>query len=282
MNLKAGPKADRSRFSGNLHVALDGSASFSVGDKSYGKHRITIQRLLPSDFLVSASPADFQKLKDELLESLAVQGINEYLMLWHPPPSKADSPYEYPRKGGVPEYALAPKNHRVRITLWPGKIPVALGVKSIEVSSVQPVLQWEAFPRDFDRIVGNAEAEYSDVTYELRIFAAWRAGNEDIDINRMPNYIEGPVYARDGLTEQQHKIEEPLDHCAQYFWTVRARFTLGGLPRVTEWSGANTRGYNARPWMVRLNLSQESYLQNRPYLVHTPVSPYARKCNYKR
>ncbi len=43
------------------------------------------------------------------------------------------------------------------------------------------------------------------------------------------------MYSRRGLPEPWHKLEEQLAPSTKYFWTIRARFELDGLPRVTQW-----------------------------------------------
>jgi hypothetical protein len=82
---------------------------------------------------------------------------------------------------------------------------------SPKVSSLQPTLQWETF-------------KGKNVTYDLMI---WRAAGLN------PGNL---VYSRGHLLEPIHTLEITLDADAHYFWTVRARFTVDGKTRVTEWS----------------------------------------------
>jgi hypothetical protein len=77
------------------------------------------------------------------------------------------------------------------------------------VSSLQPTLQWEPYQ-------GN------NVTYDLII---WRGG-----------YHTELIYSREGLSEAFHVLETPLPSASVYRWTVRARYTSGGLTRITEWA----------------------------------------------
>lgn len=95
----------------------------------------------------------------------------------------------------------------------------------VEVDSLQPTLRWESFPRPQDR-EANREGLLSrirNVTYDLKI---WRVEND---------YPVELIYTRQGLPEPSHRIEAPLAPCTKYFWTIRARFTLDGHTRVTEW-----------------------------------------------
>lgn len=101
------------------------------------------------------------------------------------------------------------------------------GYDFVEVDSLQPTFRWEAFPRKQD-IAGDKDgvlSQLSDVTYDLEI---WRAGYTF-------QYPAERVYAKRGLTEASHRIEQPLAPGTRYSWTVRARFQVHGEPRVIEW-----------------------------------------------
>jgi hypothetical protein len=58
------------------------------------------------------------------------------------------------------------------------------------------------------------------------------------------------IYSMRNLQQLHHKIEYKLDACEKYYWTLRARFSLDGNQRVTEWAGvygfAPFVGY--KPW----------------------------------
>ena len=101
-----------------------------------------------------------------------------------------------------------------------------------QVESLQPWLQWEAFPRPADLKAddGGELRSARNVTYELRI---WRAEGEPGDSRVFPLVR---AYERKGLTQPEHVVEEPLVPVTQYVWTVRARFDLGAESRVTQWS----------------------------------------------
>lgn len=95
----------------------------------------------------------------------------------------------------------------------------------VEVDSFQPALRWESFPRPHDREADKEEIlnRIGSVTYDLKI---WRSEND------FPAAI---IYSRQGLPKPYHKIENPLETCTKYFWTVRAKFQYDGQTRVTEW-----------------------------------------------
>lgn len=85
------------------------------------------------------------------------------------------------------------------------------------VTVLQPALRWQAFsPVETEGRVG-------EVMYELKVWAA---------AHDAPGKL---VYAREGLPEPSHKVQEPLPASMAFFWSVRARFLLNGLPRVTDW-----------------------------------------------
>lgn len=122
----------------------------------------------------------------------------------------------------VPTYGLRPvyPENRNRGGLFDGYESVFL-----KVDSLQPTLRWEPFPRSHDirRDHQNLLSRIRDVTYDLKI---WNSTYE------FPDRV---IYTRQGLLEPFHKIEQPLEPCAKYFWTVRARFKIDGETRVTEW-----------------------------------------------
>ena len=46
------------------------------------------------------------------------------------------------------------------------------------------------------------------------------------------------AYERRALPAPQHEMEQPLEPSTRYFWSVHARFEIGGEPRLTDWSRA--------------------------------------------
>ena len=128
-----------------------------------------------------------------------------------------------PPTGLQPEY---PPAERERFKLW-GKF--------IRVESLQPTLRWQQLPRPHH---GQSDPDgylerITDVNYQLRV---WKTDN---------GFSGRLVYARDGLQEPFHQLEQPLEPLAKYLWSVRARFLLDGRPSVSEWglSSHLLRGY---------------------------------------
>ena len=93
-----------------------------------------------------------------------------------------------------------------------------------KVETLRPTFRWEKFPRPRDSKPGGELAKgVRNVTYDLRI---WRGDR------RRPLEL---VFERKGLTAPEHQLAKPLAPGTRYFWTVRARFEIGGNPRVLEW-----------------------------------------------
>ena len=85
------------------------------------------------------------------------------------------------------------------------------------IDSLQPTMRWEPYPGE-------------NVTYDLKIFVSPR-GSTRSDV-----YGSQLVYSRQGLPQASHAVETPLQSKTSYRWTVRARFTSGGLTRMTRWA----------------------------------------------
>jgi hypothetical protein len=215
--------------------------------------------------------ADLQKVAADI-----AVGAIESLMTYRPPVAAGAVK---PRRERVPGFALRPVSPPIRITNpfldlfrdsfktmtcgedyqggvtygWQERMPLA---------SRQPEFRWEALPRDFDRQPGDGAGEIHDLRYDFRIFDK-----------------KGLVYERLGLVEAFHAPDNPLDSCAEFRWTVRARFTLNGVTRATEWTGAydTIGGYmdpawiRDRPGKASLAGIPEDQLQFFP-IVQTPAA----------
>ena len=102
------------------------------------------------------------------------------------------------------------------------------GMHFEDVDTLTPTLSWEAFPRPFDLPAGG----FTDVSYDLRIYTSRLIldGKFAEPADLLQEWAD--------LDEPRYSLTTPLQPCSRYFWTVRARFTLNGTRRVTEWSGA--------------------------------------------
>ncbi|HEY6280524.1 MAG TPA: hypothetical protein VIW72_01850 [Burkholderiales bacterium] len=114
-------------------------------------------------------------------------------------------------------------------------------VEFVKIKELQPTLQWEPFPWPDDLQTSEAQKQVTDVTYELKVYHALPA-----ELVLVPGE---QIYLRKGLAAPYHQLEQPLEPCAEYFWTVRARFKLDSRYRVTEWAGTYPLGGD--PWDLR-------------------------------
>lgn len=97
-----------------------------------------------------------------------------------------------------------------------------------EVDSIRPTLVWQAFPRDSDRKANPVDmTRVANVRYDLVIARERNQAADEL------------VYRREGLSEPRHVLEISLRPDTHYLWSVRARFTLDGRERVTEWGSIN-------------------------------------------
>lgn len=145
--------------------------------------------------------------------------VHDSVFLLHPLPDRQPSSTGFP----VGSLGLAPIAPHT-----PG--PLALDADPADtrawtaVDSLRPTLAWQRFPRDGDRQAApEAMARVRDVRYDLVIAREHGLSPRSI------------VYRAEGLPQPVHRLEAPLDPGARYFWTVRARFTLDGRERVSEW-----------------------------------------------
>lgn len=219
----------------------------------------------------------FKDLVDEAMNESAQAIVLEFFRIYYPPASTA--PVDEQRSL-VPYYVLQPiypEPRRELLDLRGALSDKYLGgiggMKFTWVDSLQPTLRWETFPRPTDvaGVEGNA-GRFSDVTYEFQLFKAvirspW-AGTEI--------YAAGPtVYERTGLHEPQHRLEEPLEPCGRYAWTVRARFKLDSKQRVTEWTG----GYGANPpWKYRRSMPYQLPFSTRYFLFRASPAVGSTEC----
>ena len=104
------------------------------------------------------------------------------------------------------------------------------GVKNPVPRDAPVVLAWEAFPSD--RILSGGvidPASISDVKYELKYYPYRGSAAPGMAVRDHKMRLHT-------LTAQSFELPGPLPWCGEITWTVRARFTLDGHPRVTQWT----------------------------------------------
>jgi hypothetical protein len=167
---------------------------------------------------------------EALAENIAEELFLVYL------PSLSDIASEEDSERVVPRFALAPistkPNKPVILSNIFDKFKFLGNVQPANVENLTPMFRWEAFPRDFDDFT-ISDSLPENVTYEFRLYDVGLIGS-GIDYRVIPSRI---LHAERDLRVNYYPYPNKLEPCHLYFWTVRAKFTLNGYPRVTEWSG---------------------------------------------
>lgn len=133
----------------------------------------------------------------------------------------------------APQFGLAAREPPTRVALG-GTNAVMERFEWSRADANPPRLRWQSFPRRGDRKGGGSELERAtNVRYDLVIARARYEAPGEI------------VYRREGLPKTEHRVETLLDADAHYFWSVRARFSLDGRDRVTEWSAMVQRDFES-------------------------------------
>jgi hypothetical protein len=159
--------------------------------------------------------------------------VDELFLVYVPDVDTASLEQDIERK--VPFFVLAPIQPRLSKDLYSTENIFAMKRKEafsfggwdfFEITNLSPNFSWEALPRPFDKFPEHS-AKPDDVTYELRIYEGHKNGMFKIKL----------VYAVRDIKHSNYLFPRNLKPCSWYFWTVRARFKLDGITRVTEWGG---------------------------------------------
>ncbi len=170
---------------------------------------------------------DFKLLRDEcdtLLKVMVVNHIDEHLFLYYPilpagiskDTTKREAPY-YVLNAYHPKPIFATPDMR-EISFKEYERVNGSSRRYVPIKEQKPLLKWEPFPWDYDQM---PPKRFSDVVYDLEIYA----------------YEGQLVYTKEGVKENEHRVEKALSPGGKFFWTVRARFKLDGKLRFTEWAG---------------------------------------------
>jgi hypothetical protein len=175
-------------------------------------------------------------------QMLAEQLVDQLYLLYRPPNRRSGSEGKV---RGVPDHVLAPLSPPApdiyldlrSLTKKAKHVQGWGGMHFVDIDNLTPTLRWQAFPRPFDP---NDDA-YSDISYEVRIYTG--------EV-RMLGVAEPAtlLHRAAALVEPHYSVTTVLQPCSRYFWTVRAHFSLNGVPRVTAWGGAyETAGGEVSP-----------------------------------
>ena len=145
---------------------------------------------------------------DSVSEHIAATVAEDLLLIWHPPSApKSDAQILMPDKSVADGATLD--------------------------ASASGVLRWEAFPpARLLEASGVAAERITDVHYDLHIFEGRDAPFYSVQLEP-PSHI---ALARN-LLRNEFRLPFPLPYCRSLRWSIRARFKLDGVSRVTEWSG---------------------------------------------
>lgn len=202
----------------------------------------------------------FNNALEQGYQQIAEQVVDEIFLLYYPSRSKPETqsdgtqeignqmePIEKQAGSNFPPYVLRAEYPDVR-HCFICEAPFASkpnrgwgNVEFIKIKELQPTLRWEPFPWPDDLETNEVQKHFNDVTYELKVYRAVPAGQFLAPAEQ--------IYLRKGLPAPYHQLEQLLEPCAEYFWTVRARFKLDSRYRVTEWAGTYPPSLN--PWDLR-------------------------------
>ncbi len=170
---------------------------------------------------------DFALLKNEcdtLLKEIVFNHIDEHLFLYYPtlPNSITQSTVEraapyYVLNAYYPKPVFATPDMREFSSMEYERVGDSAR-RFVPIKEQKPLIKWEPFPWSYDQV---PKERFNDIVYDLLIYE-----------------YEGPlVYAREGLQQNEHRLEKELSLGGKYLWTVRARFKLDRNLRFTEWAG---------------------------------------------
>lgn len=219
----------------------------------------------------SDKTVEAQTVSSRSIRSLSQDVIDEMLLIWHPTwtvPAEDPKPFT--------SFALQPISPPISTGFrFTGSDRGANGLVITPIDTARPLFRWSALEELAER--GNnpgTAARISEIHYEFRLHAA--AGNKSFGF--MPGE---ELLHRSDITEPVFNLSTALESCQTHFWTVRARFRLGGFPRVTEWTELhNAPSGLVPPWVFRrgesLWTASDSALACPAF--RTPSSIGGRKC----
>ncbi|MEE8388808.1 MAG: glycine zipper family protein [Acidiferrobacterales bacterium] len=208
------------------------------------KNRITYRHragCVAFNRMIADEGKSFSKLINDAYEKVAEEIVDDFFLLYYPKQAIDKSKVKQ-SIGLVPEFVLKPVyppigkkfiDFKSVFFKKPKNFTGYGGMHFVDIDTLRPRFQWEAFPRQVDlRQVGLRENPFSNITYDLRLYRGMMSGKVNsvapIDL----------VYSTQGLKNNHHQITKPLQPCSWYYWTVKARFKLEGVTRSTDWGGA--------------------------------------------
>ena len=208
------------------------------------KNRITYRHragCVAFNRMIADEGKSFSKLINDAYEKVAEEIVDDFFLLYYPKQA-IDKSKVKKSIGLVPEFVLKPvyppigekfMDFKSVFSKKPKNFTGYGGMHFVDIDTLRPRFQWEAFPRQIDfGQDGLRENPFSNITYDLRLYRGMMSGKVNlvapIDL----------VYSTQGLKNNHHQITKPLQPCSWYYWTVKARFRLAGVTRSTDWGGA--------------------------------------------
>lgn len=135
------------------------------------------------------------------------------------------------KKQGYLVKASKPKN---KVCLFGCKFTTAKNYGFYETKTTQPTFEWDAFEPQFaaDPLVEGQTLSSNQVEYDLRIHRA-----VPIPITNKTLGAGDVVQEFRAIESNSMTLDEPLEHCTAYVWTVRSRFDIDGKTHLTHWGG---------------------------------------------
>ena len=215
----------------------------SIDDCGYRSDMYT--RSVAFDLSAPVNQVNDQPALSEALARFSRELVDEVLLVWHPA-------WNVPEPGSqtFSIFSLNPLNPSASTGflrgLFAGSGGRGLnGLAVTRIETAQPEFRWTPLT---ELLPGLGQSELttriSDVKYDFRLYTA-----SDIGLGLIPGEL---LLDRTNLVQPLLRLPASLEACHTYFWTVRARFFLGGFPRATEWmSMHNASGGVVAPWRFR-------------------------------
>ena len=196
---------------------------------------------------------DAKLFKEELAQvaRALVEGfIDEWILVYHGSPPAPDIERETPEDaagnglfteneiGTVPRHVLRPLYPKEKYSNHGFIAPSFVNLRRIIASNdLKPTFQWESLPQSLAALGGTGSDQVSSIVYDFRLYeTSFYQSLPFFGIAKPEFWVPGLlVVSSNGLTTTQFTPDAPLKPCARYHWTVRARFSLNGSPRATEW-----------------------------------------------
>lgn len=182
---------------------------------------------------------------NKTISDIAGYLIDKYYLIYRPTIDKDDPALKQRQielSDSIPSFILAATNPKMiniseeeYLDIYnTGMVHPFRHLRIPEINEVKPQLAWESFPQPWDVSMSDQRMP-GNVSYEIEIYSTKFKKQKFMVI---PQYeIKQLVYHRDNIKQPQHKVEIELDPCTTYFWRVRAKFNMEGVPRITEWGG---------------------------------------------